>query len=347
MSVDLVGSTAFKGGAGEATVKTSAHPMWVDEIGKFYREFPATFRRRFGEQAATTKPIVDFGPRVWKTVGDEIIFCCRVLSLDHVVCVVEAFIQSLDDYGRVLDSRGKHLDVKGAAWLAAFPAPNVTIEIFHSDQSSTIDLGDEELERRADAEPHKFDFLGKSIDCGFRLAKFSSADKLILSAELALALCESDSSNGVRFRRDFNYPGREELKGVIAGRPYPIVTIDTQRSPLRREVFALERQIIGPPTVKAVPLGVLLRKLMEDEGIEPAVLFDAGAELSEKRYPRSYAEFRSIWLAVATEAQKREEIEAHAAAAPDDADGGLPQEVEAALDEFVSPETTPLVPPAK
>ncbi|MGY3441126.1 hypothetical protein [Bradyrhizobium sp. USDA 4473] len=335
MSVDLVGSTAFKGGAGEAPVKSSAHPMWVDEIGKFYREFPATVRRRFGEQAATFKPLLDSCPLVWKTVGDEIIFCCRVKSSDHLVCIIEAFLQSLEDYGRVLDSRGKHLDVKGAAWLAAFPAPNVTVEIFHSDMSSTVDLGDEKLECRADEEPHKFDFLGKSIDCGFRLAKFSSADRLIVSVELALALCESFSSDGARWKRDFTYLGREELKGVISGRPYPILVIDTQRSALRREVFALERDIIGPPTVTPVKLGVLLKKLMEDEGIESAVLLGTGAELTENQYPKSYTEFRAIWEGVATEAQKREEIEADAAEAPDDGGGAVPQEVEAALTEII------------
>lgn len=217
--------------------------MWVDEIGKFYREFPASFRRRFVEQT-TAPPLSNYAganPLVWKTVGDEIIFCCRVLCLDHLVCIVQAFTQALDDYGRVLDSRGEHLDVKGAAWLAAFPSPNVTIEIFQGDEQSNVDLPDENLDLRADAEPHKFDFLGKGIDCGFRLAKFSSADKLVLSAELALALCESANLNGFRFRGDFNYHGREELKGVISGRPYPLVTIDTQRSALRRQVFELER----------------------------------------------------------------------------------------------------------
>jgi hypothetical protein len=338
--VDLVGSTAFKGGIGETKVNNSVHPMWVDEIGKFYREFPASFRRRFSEQTASPDLSAhsEAVPQIWKTVGDEIIFCCRILCLDHLVCVIQGFTQALEDYGRVLDSRGEHLDVKGTAWIAAFPSPNVTIEIFQGDVAKTVDLPDEELEQRADAAPHKFDFLGKSIDCGFRLAKFSSADKLILSAELTLALCESANSSGFRFRGDFNYHGREELKGVIAGRPYPIVTVDTQRSALRREVFHLERPIVGLPVVTPVALGTFMRKLMEDEGIEPAILVTTGERLTEEQRPKSYSEFRTIWETNATEAEKRRQSEVEAAAAPD-LEGDVPQEVEAVLQEIVSSPT--------
>jgi hypothetical protein len=276
----------------------------------------------------------DAAPQIWKTVGDEIIFCCRVVCLDHLVCIVQAFIQSLEDYGRVLDSRGEHLDVKGTAWLAAFPSPNVTVEIFQGDQATGVDLPDEGMEVRADTEPHKFDFLGKSIDCGFRLAKFSSADKLILSAELALALCDSANSNGHRFRGEFNYHGREELKGVISGRPYPLVTIDTQRSALRREVLQLERPIVGRPAVAPVQLAAFMRKLMEDEGIEPSAFVAADAQLREEDRPKGYAEFRSIWESVATESEKRNQNEETAAAAPD-VGGAVPQEVEAVLQEIV------------
>jgi hypothetical protein len=343
LSVDLVGSTAFKGGIGDTKVDYSAHPLWVEEIRKFYQEFPATVRKRYSQltNGADLDHLCDHQPLVWKTIGDEIIFCCRIRSADHLVCVVHSFMQSLSDYGRVLDARDKYLDVKGAAWLAAFPAPNVTVEVFQGPEDFTEDLAQsdlpsEELEILADNDPHKFDFLGKGIDCGFRLAKYSSSDKLTLSVELALALCDAANSEGTRFIGQFNYLGREELKGVIGGRPYPIVTIDTERNPNRKKVIDLERSVNGHPMVAAVTLGNFLKSLMLDEEIEPAQFPEIRTALQENERPRSYLAFRTAWESIANESNKREQSEISAANA-DDLAGNVPEEVEAALDNLAAP----------
>jgi hypothetical protein len=343
MSVDLVGSTAFKGGIGDTKVDYSAHPLWVEEIRKFYQEFPAAVRKRYSQQTATSEldHLSGNAPLVWKTIGDEIIFCCRIRSADHLVCIVHSFMQSLSDYGRVLDARDKYLDVKGAAWIAAFPAPNVTVEVFQgadeaAEETSDSDLPSEELERVADDEPHKVDFLGKGIDCGFRLAKYSSSDKLTLSVELALALCDAANSEGARFQGQFNYLGREELKGVIGGRPYPIVTIDTERNPNRKKVMDLERSVNGHPLVPAVTLGNFLRSLMLDEDIEVALFPEIGVSLIDEARPQSYSAFRTAWESIANESSKRQQSEISAADA-DDLAGEVPQEVEAALDDLAAP----------
>jgi len=234
-----VGSTGFKGGIG-AEVKDSVHPVWMTEMRRFYQRFPRLLRAQFDKEAKAANLVASARssfPNTWKTVGDEIIFCCRVCRSDHLVCIMNAFIQALAEYGDVLEKNGGHLDVKGTAWLAAFPSPNITVEMSSDDQRSFSIFPDEQMESRADIAPHEFDFLGKSIDCGFRLGKFSSADKFALSVELALALCEAAESNGHRFIGVFNYDGRTELRGVLAGHPYPIVTIDTQRSAMRRRVL--------------------------------------------------------------------------------------------------------------
>lgn len=316
----------------------SAHPRWVDEIRNFYQEFPAALRKRYYQHTSAPEHNKHEGdvPTVWKTIGDEIVFCCRVSSAEHLVCVMSAFMEALDEYGRVLEIRCKDLDVKGSGWLAAFPAPNVTVEV-QAGQTSASELPDEDVELRADAEPHKFDFLGHSIDCGFRLAQFSSADKLTISVELAYALCESANSNSKPFSGKFNYIGREQLKGVIDGRPYPIVTIITERSALRREVFELERGTRGMgPSTAPVALKLFLQKFMEDEAIESPIFIEKGLDPQSAQQPTTYIKFCSSWGPIANESEKRGESEEKSAT--EDVEGTsdrVPDEVESAIDAFV------------
>jgi hypothetical protein len=336
LSVDLVGSTGFKAGRGSEAIEGSAHPLWVDEIKKFYQEFPATLRKRYYQHTDRPEHKIheETYPSVWKTIGDEIVFCCRVNSAEHLVCIVSAFTESLDDYGRVLEVRCKSLDVKGTAWLAAFPAPNVTVTVR---DGPFAEFPDETTELEADKKPQQFDFLGRGIDCGFRLTRFSSTDKLTVSVELAFALCESANSNKKQFSGKFNYLGREELKGVINGRPYPVVTIITERSEVRREVYELERNVRGIiPSTSAISLRNFLSKFMEDENIEPPLFIAGGAEIQNTDLPDSYLKFRNSWGPIASEKEKRgESEEVSASQEPGDTQDAVPQEVESALSAII------------
>lgn len=133
-------------------------------------------------------------------------------SYEHLAACITAFLGALEDYGRILDRDGKRLDVKGAGWVAAFPAPNVTVEILRSGaaQADAADQIEEELEQRADAAPGALDFLGKQIDSGFRTAKNAASDRS-LSLELAWLL--ADAAHSEIFLRNFRIrdgrPSRE------------------------------------------------------------------------------------------------------------------------------------------
>jgi hypothetical protein len=102
---------------------------------------------------------------------------------------MHAFLRALNAYGRQLDANGKYMDVKGAGWLAPFPFPNITVTATHS--STTADESLDELERKADETPSSYDFLGKDIDSGFRVARYAAADRFVASVELAWLLSES------------------------------------------------------------------------------------------------------------------------------------------------------------
>jgi hypothetical protein len=209
----------------------------------------------------------------------------------------------------------------------------VTVEI----QVDAAELPDEDVESRADKNPHQFDFLGKGIDCGFRIAKFSSTDKFTISAELALALCESANSNSKPFSGKFNYLGREELKGVINGRPYPIVTIITERNAVKREVFELERGVQGiNPSTPPIALKNFLLKFMEDEDIEPAIFVsDNVSDTSSIQFPKSYQKFVASWGPIANEFELREKSEQISATEePSDTNENLPHDVESAVAAF-------------
>ncbi|NJL08655.1 MAG: hypothetical protein HC900_10640 [Methylacidiphilales bacterium] len=262
-------------------------------------------------------------------IGDEIIFCCRVLTLEHLACCVSAFLKTLDCYGSYLDSTRTKLDVKGAGWTAAFPAPNITVEISSSSDSAS-EIPDESLEIEADNYPNRFDFLGKEIDSGFRSSKFAAADKFTASIELAFLL--ASASRRQLFTEKFTYHGRQILKGVIADRPYPIVTIDSERSVSRREVITREKALTGEINVDPLHLCEFLESFMLAEGIDLPVVPRLEPSGDDLVFPKCYQEFRKAWDSNNQETEERERSEQEASKMEDCGDGGeLPDELDEAL----------------
>jgi hypothetical protein len=314
LSVDLVGSTAFKAGAGgnmDEDVQ-SPFPIWVNRIGHFYREFPKQLSREFERRAEADHPDSrDHIPNVWKTIGDEIIFCVRLQSTEHLALCVDAFLRTLEQYGDDLEKAEIPLDVKGAAWVGAFPTPNITVpvsDIYSEPTEAAPGLEtDEEMEALAEKEPSRYDFLGKDIDTGFRVAKYSGSDRLALSVELAYLLASVCAEGKQNFR--FSYSGRDTMKGVIGGRPYPLVWIDTERKYSRREVRALERAMTGEKEVDHHLLRNFLEAFMCDEELLKPFLLGHGSTISTPDLPAIYLAFKDAWHAQAKENEQRELVE--------------------------------------
>lgn len=313
MSVDLVGSTAFKARhSGPNGGGDSPNPVWVDQIRHFYRDFPDKLNRAY-EKVAKPEGWKDgpASPQVWKTVGDEIIFCCRLSCLSHLVVCVTAFVDALEQYGRYLDSQEEiTLDVKGYGWIAAFPFPNVTVKVFDPTDAEALiktpeqDLPDEEIEAAADDRPAKFDFLGREIDAGFRTGKYCSADKFSMSVELAWLISKyGDEAPMKGF--EFTYNGRQQMKGVLNNRPYPIVAIDVERSAARRKVRDRERDLLSGKPLKAMPIHDFLESFIDDEGITRLWLRRTAIDNSIPQLPADYISFRETWASIAEELAKR------------------------------------------
>lgn len=313
MSVDLMGSTAFKAMEKYSSPENgSRHPAWVSVFRTFYEEFPSILKKSY-ERACrtdTNDELVDGNnhPKVWKTVGDEIVFCNKIRNIDHASVCVSAFVKALDEYSNILKRSDFPLNVKGAGWLAAFPAPNISINVFASDSAlqnelsdqSSMDSSDEPeigseefLEISADDDPHKFDFLGKGIDTGFRIAKNATEDRMVVSAQLGYILARAASKK--RFGHVLGYHGRESLKGVVGGTPYPVVSIDTERSELQSKLKSREATLTGQKPISPFALIDFLETYLEAAGIESPYLCFKDEKLDDIAQPETYQTYARVF----------------------------------------------------
>ncbi|WP_416065138.1 hypothetical protein ACK9YZ_21800 [Rhizobium sp. ZK1] len=309
----MVGSTAFKAKALKNGNKLNAD--WVYSFRDFYRQFPelldAEFRDTKSGRGAAARP------KLWKIIGDEILFCCRIADLQHLSCCINAFLSALEQYGASLSGSG--LDVKGAGWIGEFPAKNITLAINDGAiefELATEDLPTEEFERRADETPHNFDFLGSAIDTGFRAAKHADADKFAMSAELGALLAHAKDKQ--IFLREFRYDGRLSLKGVNGDHPYPVVFIDTERDPGKRDIRTRERFVLKDSVIDAVAIRDFLKAYLSHHNYEiPTLLINADDQAHS--LPVSYQQYRQKWQDDLEGAQKQDDSFDASATAGDDA----------------------------
>lgn len=318
MSVDLVGSTAFKAKNGDTREPGEPYPIWLNRTKSFYREFPNQLNAHFHAYASLSdhgKHFSDRSPKVWKTVGDEIIFCVRVVCLEHLACCIRAFMKTLTSYGNLVNKQQSDLDVKGCAWIASFPAPNVTIvSAGGSALLGVVAKVGENLQEVdeviADLNPGDFDFLGKQIDTGFRISKFAQSHELAVSIDLAWLLTLLKQRDLVECQ--FIFRGREALKGVIGGTPYPIVTLQTERSHQRRELDALERMVEGISFTEPVILRNYLHLFMEQNQVEIPIVTLFQDEIDQTKLPKCYFDLKLAWQASGVEDTKRKKLKKEA-----------------------------------
>ncbi len=293
MSADLSGSTAFKNSGVGQVVGSEGVPSWVSTFSAFYRNFPAVFTTIFDRRKSADTTDCKC-PSLWKAVGDELVFCSRVRSKDEVKLCVDSFIDALHHYrsqtlqssepdGSSMLGDGEsesQLDLKGAGWLATFPHPNLAIKI--------IDDGDllkfsEETELAADEDPFSFDFVGKAIDTGFRIAKNAKRSRFVLSVQLAQTLLATEEGRIVYVDTP------QELRGVNRGAPYPSLYLDTMDHFHFSEVRKMEREMFGK-VFTPKHISDYLRAYCEAVGTEEICLPDK-ITYGCPPPPKSYTEF--------------------------------------------------------
>lgn len=215
LSVDIAGSTAYK------SLQPEKVQPWLPTLYRFFQEFPI---RLVNAYTSVGEP-----PRLWKTLGDEMVFVTEIRNHRDVAKHICRFRDTIAGYREVIKDASRRLDLKGSAWLAGFPVGNTVIR----------------LQQGTQTEPETEDYIGPSIDCGFRLAKHSTPHKLVLSIETAYLLQASGAPDGTE-KPDVYLERGEELKGVLDGRPYPCLWVNV---PYRdnEKFHRLEAELMDPP----------------------------------------------------------------------------------------------------
>lgn len=198
-SFDLVGSTKFK----------ADQPItWPIEMRRFYD----LAKNEFLEKCA--------GTRIWKYAGDEVLFYTQVSTSENLAAIVRTAHRALRAIASALQNTAPgtpdSLSVKGTCWVgdcvAARPGDMRAAARELVARNLMFPAGDL-------PESSSFDFIGLDIDAGFRVARRSAKQLLVLSAELAWLLLELPS--GVE-AKEIRIADHVQLPGIWEERHYPI-----------------------------------------------------------------------------------------------------------------------------
>lgn len=232
LSVDVVGSSDFK----QRSDTSHAH-RWLNLFVSFYGSFPDILDTSVAEQSQNgALP----GLRLWKSLGDELIFTAELTKRDQAGLYLKAFRLALQKASENWHTDDRYperqeLWLKGTAWLAGFPVTNSEMP----------------LETKVDSHSDGSDYIGPMIDTGFRLKNFATPRKLVLSADLAYLLVSAGTSSLHLF-----FDGDEPLKGIMRGKPYPIIWMDcdghdrSHESRASSEMNRLKDTLLGRDSVK-------------------------------------------------------------------------------------------------
>jgi len=292
LSVDLSGSTAFKNSKSGESRQGASAPKWVTVFQQFYTDFPALFGAEF--QKETRESVgQDVCPKLWKAVGDELVFCGTISNQKTCIVALHAFVNTLHIYRKRLLDENIDLDVKGAGWLAAFPEPNRTVKLRQASDTSELHSASEALEAAADHAPFDYDFLGKAIDTGFRVANNAKPERLILSVQLArliVAAKQEQGGNGYDVRID----RPTTFKGVNKNEPYPVLYIDTMDHLPTKKSRLLERTLLRENSVPDTEtLANYLAEYCAVVGTDE-IMLKANADSEDIAPPASYIEHRDL-----------------------------------------------------
>ncbi len=201
-SVDLIGSTAYK----QRSIE-----RWVNVFQQFFDEFPRRIEEEFAKLPSSLAVRPADPLRVWKYVGDEILFETELRRHEEAAVHVTILKRAVEEYNSELHAKKalRGLALKACAWSAGFPVGNVEARL----NSGSPD------------DPTVRDFLGPGLDLGFRLCQFADERRIPINVELAyLLVCTNLLPRP--FSPTILYEKSVPLKGVLGGSAYPVLWVD-------------------------------------------------------------------------------------------------------------------------
>jgi hypothetical protein len=216
LSIDAIDSTRLK----SSPEQSGTSGLWAQSLASFLSEVAVVYRNKLAD--VINKHCPDNCPRkkehrleasthkvnVWKYIGDEVVLMAKLTCEKHhaslhVLALAETIKEFNSVFSKYYENKSEKLRFKGTAWVAGFPVRNIELELPGPDVEKVND------------------FLGPSMDLGFRLSKVASDDRLIISASLAYLIMKDVSMNKpieLKKRKCHRLPlcfgGLAEFKGI-------------------------------------------------------------------------------------------------------------------------------------
>lgn len=248
LSCDLQNSTQFK---------QKSEDGWVATFLAFYTEFPSLLATRISDSYPDLRDRL----LLWKAIGDELIFSVRIQSEQECSDAVDVWTATMLEFEiqHLLDKTT--MTLKGGAFLATVPSPDRRVAIPRTVQISdggsqrdAVAANETTLNGAAAASDFAvnfaMDFVGPSIDTGFRVLKYASRRYFVLTIEVA-HLVFKHYNDQVRTNGRAYLLGTHVLKGVWSSQPYP--------------VFALARDLEKPTPAQSLAAAFDNSALVTDE----------------------------------------------------------------------------------
>jgi hypothetical protein len=223
LSCDLQNSTQFK---------QSEENDWIKTFLAFYTEFPSILSAEVAKSCSGLSGRLS----LWKAIGDELIFSVLIDSEQECSNAVDAWLAAMLAFEQQHLLLKTPMTLKGGAFLATVPAPDRRVAIPRrvqvQDPKSQIDaeaanettLNEASPDDATFAAEFAMDFVGPSIDTGFRVLKHATREYFVLTAEVAHLLFKHYSAKELNDRRA-HLVGAHVLKGVWGGQPYPVFAL--------------------------------------------------------------------------------------------------------------------------
>lgn len=213
VSFDIVNSTRYK----------SIEPDWPLLINKFY------------DESVQKISIIDEQFKVWKLIGDEILFYIKIYNMEKIFDWPHKLEIMMKDLTTLLNkayplSEGL-IDLKGTVFIANLMNINNLKEKTPLDKNKNfiMESTDKNFSDSDDYSLVTKDFLGPDIDLGFRLTKHTYKNQILFSLELVYLIIEylDYKSSITGYPTDHNDSFRVmslvNLKGIWQERKYPVI----------------------------------------------------------------------------------------------------------------------------
>ena len=225
LSVDMVGSTEFK-----ARFTGQGAGGWLDIFRTFFTSFPLMVAGQIGFEFLDEEATPDIS--VWKVMGDEVLFVTTPQTGEELTSTLIAVLRTM----RIYEARhftDMPLRLKATAWFADFDGANIEVEV----PELSSGLG------------RYLDYIGPDIDLGFRITKFARPGIMVLSLDVLEAMLAGTNAD----RAAVYLMGHEPLKGVMFGRPYPILWMRDADEPFAFLPWEIEQDPLIDAAAKAEP----------------------------------------------------------------------------------------------